>query len=144
MSDATGRHHPPDPGLGASPGSAGRPIILLGEDDVAVRRVATTILERHGYEVRGAEDGERVLKVFEASRGQVALVVLDQRMPGLGVNTIVTRLLELEPGARVLLMSGYTEPELEPDVRVHLRGFLGKPFRGGELLRAVESALADP
>jgi hypothetical protein len=41
-------------------------------------------------------------------------------------------------------MSGFTQAEVAPESHPFLRGFLGKPFRGGELLRAVEVALADP
>jgi CheY-like chemotaxis protein len=143
MSDRTANPAADPPGAAGSP-AAGRQTILLGEDDIAVRRVATTILERHGYSVLGAEDGQRVLQVFEAAKDQVALIVLDQRMPGLNVEQILTALLALEPRVRVLLVSGYTEPELAPEIRSRLRGFLPKPFRGGELLRAVEAALAQP
>lgn len=143
MSDRTARPAAEEAGpAGAAPT---RPLtILLADDDPAVRRVAVMILERHGYSVVGAEDGNRVLEVFATIRRQVALVVLDQRMPGPGLETTLASLRAMESGTRVLLMSGYTEPELPPETREMLRGFLGKPFRGGELLRAVESALAGP
>jgi two-component system cell cycle sensor histidine kinase/response regulator CckA len=142
MANRTAHSTPTDPGPGRAPVPR-RQTILLAEDDVAVRRVATTILERHGYSVLGAEDGERVLNVFKATRDQVALVVLDQRMPGPGVEAVLTAILTLKPEARILLMSGYTEPDLTPEIRNRLRGFLSKPFQGRELLRAVEVALAD-
>jgi DNA-binding NtrC family response regulator len=122
---------------------AGRKTILLAEDDVAVRRVATTILEKHGYSVLGVGDGTQVLTVFESTREEVALVILDLRMPGPSAEETLTALLKLEPAARVLLMSGHIEPEVPAEIRRRLHGFLGKPFRGGELLRAVEAALAD-
>ncbi len=142
MSDQTPR---PDSGPGppAAPDPA-PPTVLVADDDAAVRRVATTILERHGFSVLGARDGRHVLEVFGSARGRVALVVLDQVMPGPGAEATLAALWAVAPGARVLLMSGYAEAELPPDTRGRLRGFLGKPFRGSELLRAVEVALAGP
>jgi DNA-binding NtrC family response regulator len=137
MSDNTS----PPAGLAPAPG---RPTVLLADDEAAVRRVATTILESHDFRVLNAEDGRRVLEVFEAARGQVALVILDMIMPGPGVEATLAALWAADPGARVLLMSGYAEPELPPETRRRLRGFLGKPFRGSELLRAVREAIANP
>jgi CheY-like chemotaxis protein len=115
---------------------------LLGEDDVAVRRLATAILERDGYTVLGAGDGPDVVRSFENARDRIALVVLDLHMPGPGAEVTLAALSALEPTVRVLLMSGSVQPEADPDVGHFVRGFLAKPFRGSELLRAVEGALA--
>jgi DNA-binding NtrC family response regulator len=140
MSNRTAQPAAGNPGpTAASP--AARQTILLADDDLAVRRVATTILERHGYTVLGAENSLAALEMFEAARGRVALVILDLKMPGPGVEATLAALLALDAGVRVLLMSGCMEPDLAPETTSHLRGFLAKPFRGGELLRAVEMAL---
>jgi two-component system cell cycle sensor histidine kinase/response regulator CckA len=143
MSDQTARPGSDHSGT-AGDRAAPRQTILLADDEETVYRLATTILENHGYTVLGAKDGERVVQVFEAAKNQVALIVLDQRMPGPGLEATLAALLAIDPQVRVLLMSGYTEPELAPEISRSLRGFLGKPFRGGELLRAVEMALAGP
>jgi DNA-binding NtrC family response regulator len=143
MSDRAARPTADEPGpAGHAP--TRRQTILLADDDAAVRRIVVTILERHGYPVLSAEDGDRVVEAYAAFRGQVALVILDQRMPGPGLEATLASLRAIEPATRVLLMSGYTELEVQPETRRLLRGFLGKPFRSGELLHAVESALAGP
>jgi DNA-binding NtrC family response regulator len=126
-----------------SPTTPGRGTILLGEDDVAVRRLATAILEKDGYTVLGAGDGVAVVQSFEAARDRIALVVLDQNMPGPGVEATLAALSAMQPPARVLLMSGSVLPESGAEIRRFVRGFLAKPFRGGELLRAVEAAIFD-
>ncbi len=136
MSDRTA-----DPGAAPGPASA-RPTILLADDEVALRHLATTVLERHGYAVLGAEDGPRALEVFRTARGRVGLVVLDQFMPGPGLEATLAGLRALDPAVRVLLMSGYGEQQLAPEIRQNLCGFLGKPFRAGDLLEAVEAGLA--
>jgi DNA-binding NtrC family response regulator len=139
MSDPTARPADDEPAAETRPQT-----IVLADDDAAVRHVAATILQKHGYSVLNAENGNRAVEVFAASRPRAALVVLDQRMPGPGLEVTLASLWAIESGARVLLMSGLTEPELPAETRRLLRGFVGKPFRGGELLRAVESALSGP
>jgi two-component system cell cycle sensor histidine kinase/response regulator CckA len=140
MSNRTAQPVAGNPGPAGAPPAA-RQTILLADDDIAVRRVATTILERHGYTVLGVENSSAALEMFEAARGRIALVILDLKMPGPGVETTLAALRAIDAGVRVLLMSGCMEPDLTPETTSHLRGFLGKPFRGGELLRAVEMAL---
>jgi DNA-binding NtrC family response regulator len=142
MPDRAARPASADTEKAATP-AAGRQTILVAEDEPGVRRVAATILNRQGYTVLEATDGEDVLRVLQGAKGPVALVILDQRMPGPGAGATVTAIRALNPAVRVLLMSGFTEPEVAPEVRHLVRGFLGKPFRGSELLRAVEAALGD-
>ena len=142
MSDRVAGPTPAETEAAATP-AAGPQTILVAEDEPGVRRVATAILKRQGYAVLEAADGEDVLRVLQGAKGQVALVILDQRMPGPGTGATVTAIRALDPAVRVLLMSGLSEPEVAAEVRHLVRGFLGKPFRGGELLRAVEAALGD-
>jgi len=123
---------------------AARPrTILLGEDDAAVLRVATTILEKGGYAVLAAADGATLLQVFDSARDRIDLVILDQHMPGPGADATLAALRARQPSTRVLLTSGFTQPDVTAETRHFLRGFLGKPFRGGELLHAVEEALSE-
>jgi DNA-binding NtrC family response regulator len=143
MADHKGFHAPSETGA-AGARTSERKTILLADDDLAVRRVATTILQKHGYPVVGANSGEQVISEFEAAKDLIALVILDQRMPGPGLEGILTALTAIQPRVRVLLMSGYMEPEIAPEIRANLCGFIGKPFRGGELLRAVQAALVEP
>jgi two-component system, cell cycle sensor histidine kinase and response regulator CckA len=143
MPNRPARAGPSEPAAG-TPAAGRLPAILLADDDAAVRRVASTILKRHGYVVLEAPDATAALQEFQAAKGRVALVILDQRMPGPDTGATVTALRACDPGARILLMSGFTEPEIDPEILKRLRGFLAKPFRGGELLRAVEAALNDP
>ena len=131
-------------GPGPQPVRPGRPVVLLADDEVALRHLVVTVLESHGYAVVCAEDSRRALEVFATAPERIALVILDKVMPGPGVEATLSRLRSLDPAVRVLLTSGYTEPELGPEIRQSVCGFLAKPFRGSELLRAVAVALARP
>ena len=116
--------------------------VLVVDDEPAVRGAARRILERMGLRVREAENGRRALEVY-AAEGPFDLVVCDMVMPAMGGRELVSRLRAKEPGARVLLVSGFAPDE---DARSLLEtgalGFLEKPFSAAALTRAVRGALS--
>lgn len=113
--------------------------ILIVDDNEAIRRVTRSALERVGYEILDAEDGESAVALFRDVHGSIGLVLLDLSMPGIdGVETL-RRLRRVRPDVRVLMMSGYDEP-------VSVAGFEGlaflqKPFLPGELREKVAELL---
>ena len=116
--------------------------ILLVEDEKAVRRLASRILNEAGYRVLEADDGAKALRVAADEVGEVDLVLTDIEMPTLGGRGMVAELNELSPGIRVLFMSGYTDNEiLRRGVRVEETHFLQKPFNAESLKAAVRAAL---
>jgi hypothetical protein len=54
---------------------------------------------------------------------------------------VARKLLEIEPGACILLMSGYSEQAMQGRIGEKVRGFLHKPFRPNELIRKVRSVI---
>jgi two-component system cell cycle sensor histidine kinase/response regulator CckA len=83
--------------------------ILLAEDDVAVRSSVRRLLERCGYEVLEAANGEEALKTVAGSEQDIDLVITDMMMPEMSGLDLRQRLRALRPGLPVLLMSGYSE-----------------------------------
>ena len=128
-------------------GSAERPrggheTVLVIDDEPYVRRILTRILERAGYTVLPAEDGEAGLAAFEGSRGSVDLVVLDVSMPGMGGAEVHERLVAVDPAVKVLLTSGYSDDERISSILARgVRTFLVKPYKVEAVLRAVRKAL---
>ncbi len=123
----------------------GAPVVLVAEDEDAVRALTRTLLEQHGYTVLTASDGEHALEVAGAHAGRIDLLLTDVVMPRLGGRELAERLVVTRPEARALFMSGYT-----PDTVLRqgvMRGgiaFLQKPFRGRHLLMAVRDVLRRP
>jgi PAS domain S-box-containing protein len=111
--------------------------VLVAEDDELVRATTTTTLRRAGYQVIEASDGEQAVARFAERPGQIALVVLDAKMPRLGGADALERIRALRPDVRYLLCSGY--PEALPGVDA--RAWLGKPYRREELLARVAERL---
>jgi CheY-like chemotaxis protein len=116
--------------------------ILVVEDDDGVRRFASRVLEAAGYSVLTASDGAAAIEI--ASEVPVQLLLTDMVMPGLSGRDVAARLGAIQPGIRVLYMSGHAERGIVHDgvleAGIH---FLAKPFTTERLLEAVDAALAE-
>jgi len=115
--------------------------VLLVEDDPLVAKVTRNLLAGAGYDVVRANDGEEGLSVFASHEGEIDLVVSDVVMPRLSGVEMAVRLRSRRPSLPVVLMSGYTQDELE---RPHGLGhvvFVAKPFTSTTLLGGIEKAM---
>ena len=113
--------------------------ILLVDDEAIVRDVATIILERAGFAVLSAVDGQDALDIFRSFSGSVDCVVLDMTMPRLGGEETFRQLRRLRPDLPIILSSGYNEDQ----VLAHsgFAGFIHKPYRPEDLIDKVREAL---
>jgi len=133
---------PVEPSSTRSDSVAGSETILLAEDEESVRTVATAALERNGYRVLAAPNGDAAIAMANAYPGRIDMLVCDVIMPGIGGREVAERLREMRPGIPVMFVSGYTDDEsLLGDVRADERLFLQKPFAGSELVRRVRQVL---
>jgi two-component system cell cycle sensor histidine kinase/response regulator CckA len=120
----------------------GTETVLLVEDEPALRAVARRTLERQGYVVLEAPNGEAGLAVAAAHTGPLELLVTDVVMPGISGRELATRLVAARPTVRVLFTSGYTDDAivhhgvLEAGIQ-----FLQKPFTPSGLARKVREVL---
>jgi two-component system cell cycle sensor histidine kinase/response regulator CckA len=116
--------------------------VLLVDVEEAIRAGGAKLLQRFGYEVLAAEDGEVAVQVCRARRGELHAVILDLVMPGLtGAETF--RVLHREYSfLKVLLSSGYSKAESAEELRAACAaGFVQKPFSVEELLQAIQAAI---
>lgn len=116
--------------------------ILVVEDEPAVRRFTSALLERLGYQVLTCETGEQALQVAEEYSGPIDLLLTDVVMPGVQGPELAAGLLELRPETYVLFVSGYAEPERLLDLSLtETRAFLQKPFSMDTLAQQVRVLL---
>jgi PAS domain S-box-containing protein len=124
------------PGMAASLPGRGR-LVLVVDDEPAVRLMARATLEEAGYRVADAGDGEAALAAYRA--GEVDAVVLDMMMPGLDTPTVIRRLRQLHPTARILAVSGlHPTGQAAAVLREFAVPFLTKPFTDDALLAALD------
>ncbi len=127
----------------ATTDTTGQGVLLLVEDETAVRAFATRALTMRGYTVLEAEDGEDALRVLEDHDGDIDLVVSDVVMPGLDGPGLVEKLRAQNPELKVIFMSGYAEDSFRKQLEesggeVH---FLPKPFSLPQLAGMVKKVI---
>ena len=117
-------------------------MILLVEDDGALRELAVIMLQDAGYQVVEAKDAETALEIVQSSKPRIDLLLTDVIMPGKTGVELLEQAQLVHPSLRSLFMSGYAGD------MVALRGglmpeaaFLEKPFTRSALLTKVYSAL---
>jgi CheY-like chemotaxis protein len=112
--------------------------VLLVEDEIGLRRLVRTVLERAGYHVLDAASASDALEIERLRQGPIDLLLTDIMMPGMNGNELSNAFAERRPGTPVLRMSAYAKPDLEHSER---SPFLQKPFTAPELLRTVAEVL---
>jgi PAS domain S-box-containing protein len=127
----------------AAGAAAGRGrLVLVIDDEEDVRVLVRKVLERYGFAVALAADGRTGEAEYRGRRAEVDLVLCDLTMPHQDGGTTFRRLRQLDPGVRVVLMSGFSADEATAGLNgMGLQGFLRKPFRVEELAEAVFAAV---
>jgi two-component system nitrogen regulation response regulator GlnG len=119
------------------------PVILVADDDRAIRTVLTQALVRQGYEVRTTSTAASLWRWIADGQGQ--LVITDVIMPDENGLDLVPRIRQLRPELRVIVMSA--QNTLMTAIKATQRGafeYLPKPFDLKDLIQIVERALAEP
>jgi|GEM_PF-4568438 len=120
----------------------GSETVLIVEDDKALLKLSKEILQRQGYTVLEAQDGEEALGVCEKHPGPIDLLLTDVVMPRMGGNELVKRLRSQRPETKVLYMSGYPgQGKTRQDCLESTLGFIEKPFTPEDLIRKVRETL---
>ncbi len=124
----------------------GKPIqtILLVDDHEMVLRALHNYLEKRGYNVLEAHDGEEALLLAECFPAMIHVLVTDLVMARINGRELARRLMSLRPEMQVIMMSGFpdeilAQQELTPQIPI-----LPKPFSPKRLLAAIEDVLANP
>jgi PAS domain S-box-containing protein len=114
--------------------------ILVVDDEAAVRDVARLLLESLGFQTLLASDGIEALAVYGKHRAQIVSVLMDLTMPTLDGEETFRELRRIDPGVRVLLMSGYNEQDaIARFVGKGVAGFIQKPFTLADLTQRLRA-----
>ena len=117
-----------------------RNIVLVVDDEPAVCRIASLVLSEAGFSAQVAADGQEGLECFVKHQHEICLVLSDILMPRMTGLEMVDRIMEIEPDAKFLMMSGYSSPALEVEARERL-AFIRKPFLPQDLIEKVQQVL---
>jgi signal transduction histidine kinase/CheY-like chemotaxis protein len=112
-------------------------IVLLVDDQDLVRATTAHMLEELGFGIIHARSGEEALRLIDGG-ALFDLVVTDHLMPGITGAELAHMIRQSVPNAKVLLVSGYIDEGIAPDLPR-----LAKPFRAADLAERVRSLLRD-
>jgi len=112
--------------------------VLVVDDDLRVRNVARSFVEKLNFEVITAEDGREGLDVFGKHHHHLAVVLLDMTMPVMGGVEAMAGMRQIDSSVPVIIVSGYSEIEAGALIRGDRPdAFLQKPFKAKSLKTAL-------
>jgi len=120
-------------------------LILLVDDEAAIRELCKFVLESCGYQVVTAENGVQALAVFHEHKDKLALVVSDSNMPVMGGASAVRAMRRVAPELKIIFTSGEIAREEDfesADPKLHR--FLAKPYTAESLLGLISELLPKP
>ena len=117
-------------------------VVLLAEDDPPVADLAQRILEKAGFTVVAATDGNEAIEIFNREANRFDVAVLDVVMPGCSGRAVADHIQAVRPRLPILFCSGYDfailDNGLVPEQGTRL---LRKPYRAAELIASVREVI---
>ena len=115
--------------------------ILIVDDSAFARNVLGSIIEKGGHEVVGrAADGESGLEMFKSLHPE--LVTLDFLMEGKNGEATLGEIIEHDPRAKVIMISGSGDHTVEKQaLQTGAKDFVEKPFMQRDLLKAIDQVM---
>jgi CheY-like chemotaxis protein len=119
-------------------------LVLVVDDEAAVRDMSQAALEMHGYRVLTAKDGTEAVTLYAQHRAHISVVMTDMMMPGMDGAATIRALRQLDPEVRLIAVSGL----VESDRGGYVPGagsipFLRKPYTTEVLLTTLHHVLKD-
>ena len=104
--------------------------ILVVEDEIVLQELMSEILQKGGFRVLQANDGQEALDIFQARRNEITFVIIDLGLPKISGTELYRKIIELKPEINIVITSGYMEQGFEEEVEKRSRSrYLMKPFK---------------
>lgn len=129
---------PAQEGSGTALQLGGKETILVIDDEEDIRKLLSSILKRYNYEVLLGVDGRQGLDLFKRERHRVDLVLLDLLMPRMSGREVLSEMLDLDPGTKVVVSTGIAQEDL---TSVGAREIIFKPYQEVEILQTLRRVL---
>jgi len=120
----------------------GSETVLIVDDEEFIRDLGSRILTNAGYNVVTASEGTEALQVYQARRHEIALVLLDLVMPGIGGKQCLEGLLGIDSSVKVVIASGYSaDGPTKEALAAGAKGFVDKPYDMSQMLEVLRGVL---
>jgi len=120
----------------------GTETVLLVDDEATIRGFSSKALGHFGYSVLECSSGEGALGIYSKQFNEIDLILLDIGMPGMGGYKCFEEMLKINPGARIMITTGYSKDEkVKRAIAKGAASYLGKPYKLSFLLKSVRDTL---
>lgn len=123
--------------------SGSKGVVLLVEDESAVREITAQVLESGGYRVLQASGARDALHQVATNPGNIDLLLTDVVMPEMNGITLAEQVGQLRPNVVTVFMSGYAQAEIMRKATAQSAMHIQKPFTVKSLLARIAEALKD-
>ena len=124
------------------PPRGGTETVLVAEDDEVVRTIIKAILDRFGYKIIEAVDGEDAVNRFKENKDKINIIILDVVMPKKDGKMVYDEIKKLRPEIKAIFTSGYTTDFIDKKgILEEGVNFIQKPVSANELLRKIREVL---
>lgn len=120
-------------------------LILLIDDDSAVRQITKRTLEAFGYRVLLACDGGEAAAIFAVRMNEINVVITDMMIPVIDGEAIIQVLKRMKPNVRIIAAIGLsTNGLMAKAIASGVRHFLRKPYNAEVMLYKLRKVICDP
>jgi CheY-like chemotaxis protein len=117
-------------------------LVLVIDDEAAIRQVIRRTLEAFGYRVVTAEGGSEGLSIYVQRQAEIRAVITDMMMPAMSGVATINALLQVNANVRIIVLTGFaSEAQQEAAMAAGATEFLAKPFTIEKLLGTLRNFL---
>jgi len=117
-------------------------LVFVIDDEKDIRAFISEVLLSHGYRVLLAANGDRAVGIYKKRSRDIALVILDMVMPGMGGEETFMKMKEINPHLLALLSTGYSQDGRVGEIlNKGVKGFIQKPYDFNQLLAKMRQIL---
>ena len=117
-------------------------LILVVDDDAAIRDITRQVLESYGYRVATARDGTEAVALYVQNKTEIRATITDMMMPHVDGAATIRAIRNIEPRARIIATSGLAEGHLSAETSgLDVQAFLAKPYAADTLLKTLNGVL---
>ncbi|HJQ24255.1 MAG TPA: PAS domain S-box protein [Blastocatellia bacterium] len=117
-------------------------VVLVVDDEMAIREITRSTLEAFGYHVLTASDGTEAIAQYAQNKDSIQVVLTDMMMPYLDGAATIRALQKINPQVRIIASSGLTENGRHHEAaQAGVKTFLSKPYTAERLLKALAEIL---
>lgn len=113
--------------------------VLLAEDEPSMLFLLERLLVRRGYQILKATNGQEALDVYQRHKDEIAVVLLDMGLPKISGRDVLHKIRSENPDVKVIVTSGYVEPEMALEIEGANVKFLPKPYTPDGVFNALQS-----